>query len=73
MYLECKGRWLSQDFNKLKLVKQQHPDIDLRMIFQRDLPIRKGSKTKYSHRAEKLGIPYTVSSKGTVPLSWLQE
>lgn len=73
MYLEVKGRWLSQDFNKLKLVKQQHPEIDLRMIFQRDLPIRKGSKTKYSTRATKLGIPFTVSSKGTVPLEWLLE
>ena len=73
IYVECKGRWLANDFQKLKLVKQQHPTLDLRMVFQRDLPIRKGSKTRYSTRAEKLGIPYTVSPQGTVPSIWLEE
>jgi hypothetical protein len=73
IYVECKGRWLANDFQKLKLVKQQYPDLDLRMVFQRDLPIRKGSNTRYSTRAMKLNIPFTVSSKGTVPQQWLEE
>lgn len=73
LYLECKGRWLSSDFIKLKLVKQQNPDLDIRMIFQRNNKIRPGSKTTYTMRAAKLGIPCVVSLMGHPPLSWLEE
>jgi hypothetical protein len=73
IFIEAKGRWLAQDYQKLKMVKQQNPEIDLRMVFMRDNPIRKGSQTTYSKRAAKLGIPFVVSSSGNIPLSWLQE
>ena len=31
--LECKGYWDAEDRRKIKAVKQQHPEIDLRMVF----------------------------------------
>ena len=34
VYLECKGYWDSADRKKIKAVKTQHPDLDLRMVFQ---------------------------------------
>ena len=34
VHLECKGYWDSADRKKIKSVKEQNPDIDLRMVFQ---------------------------------------
>ena len=42
IYLECKGYWEAQDRRKIKAVKQLHPEIDLRMVFQS--PFNKISK-----------------------------
>jgi hypothetical protein len=70
-FCETKGRWLSADIRKIKLVLQQNPGIKLRMLFMRDQPIRKGSKTRYSDVAKKLGIDFEISPKGTVPTRWI--
>ena len=69
--IECKGRWLSQDRAKIVLVLEQNPHIDLRMLFMRDLPINKGSKTRYSDWCEKRGIKYAISPQGIIPEEWL--
>ena len=47
--LECKGYWDSADRRKIKSVKEQNPDIDLRMVFQSPFnTISKRSKTTYA-------------------------
>ncbi len=69
IYVESKGRWL--DKSKMLLVIEQNPHLDIRMLFMRDLPIRKGSKTLYSTFCEKKGIKYAVSPKGVIPEEWL--
>ena len=57
---------------KLILVKQQHPDLDLRIVFQRaNTKIRKGSPTSYAMWAEANGIPW--ADKGQIPPHWLKE
>ena len=43
IYLECKGLWEPDDRRKIKAVIQQHPEIDLRMVFQALLQIRSNS------------------------------
>ena len=49
VYLECKGYWEPDDRRKIKAVKEQHPDIDLRMVFQSPFnKISKKSKTTYA-------------------------
>ena len=46
IYLECKGYWDSIDRRKVKNVVEQHPEIDLRMVFQSPYnKISKKSKT----------------------------
>ena len=46
VHLECKGYWDSADRRKIKAVKQQHPELDLRMVFQSPFnTISKKSKT----------------------------
>ena len=68
--LECKGYWDAADRRKIKEVKKQHPDLDLRMVFQAPFnTISKKSKTTYAKYCEKLGIPWT--SFANIPLKWL--
>jgi hypothetical protein len=68
--LECKGYWDAADRRKIKAVKQQHPELDLRMVFQAPYnTISKKSKTTYAKFCEKLNIPWC--SFANIPLKWL--
>lgn len=59
IYLETKGIWTAQDRAKMVLVKQQHPDKRIIMVFQdAKKPITKGSKTTYALWANKMGIEW---------------
>ena len=71
--IEAKGRFrTAADRQKLLLVKEQYPELDLRLLFQNaNLPIYKGSKTTYAQWAETNG--FTYADKGIVPQSWLTE
>jgi len=70
--LECKGYWDAADRRKIKQVKKDNPDIDLRMVFQAPFnTISKRSKTTYAQWCEKLDIPWT--SFKNIPLDWLIE
>jgi hypothetical protein len=69
--IETKGRWDLDSRKKHKLLKEQYPDLDLRMVFSNSKArIRKGAKTRYCDVCEKLGIPYADKS---VPQEWVQE
>ena len=67
IFVEAKGQLDALDRRKLLLILEQYPDIDLRMVFMRDLPIRKGSKVKYSDWCKKHGIKYAF---GKIPEDW---
>ena len=68
--LECKGYWDPADRRKIKQVKKDNPDIDLRMVFQSPYnTISRKSKTTYAQWCEKLDIPWT--SYNNIPLDWL--
>ena len=55
----------------MALVKEQHPDLDIRMVFTRSKsPISKTSKTTYGMWCEKHGFPYADKLP---PLEWLLE
>jgi len=70
IYIEVKGYLRSEDRKKMILVKKQHPDIDLRLIFQRaSNRIYKKSKTTYADWARKHGFIY--ADNGRVPREWL--
>ena len=69
-YVEAKGLFKSEDRKKMQIIKQMYPDIDLRILFQRDQPIRKGSNTLYSMWAEKSGFIWAVGDE--VPIEWLK-
>ena len=68
--LETKGFWEPEDRRKIKAVKEQNPDLDLRMVFQAPFnKISKKSKTTYAKWCESHDIPWT--SFHSIPLEWL--
>ena len=68
--LECKGYWDSDDRRKIKAVKKNNPDLDLRMVFQAPFnTISKKSKTTYAQWCDRHDIPWT--SFHNIPLKWL--
>jgi hypothetical protein len=69
--IETKGRFLTADRQKMILIKQQHPDLDIRFVFSRSAQkIGKKSKTTYAMWCEKNGYPYADVS---IPRKWLSE
>ena len=69
--IETKGRWVSEDRTKHLLVKQQHPHLDIRLLFMNAYnKIRKGSKTTYALWCEKKGLIYAHKQ---IPTSWLSQ
>jgi hypothetical protein len=67
--VETKGRWVLEDRKKHLLIKQQHPELDIRMVFQSArTKIRKGSKTSYGDFCDKHGILWAEKN---IPDSWL--
>ena len=69
--VETKGRWVLEDRKKHMLIKQQHPDLDIRMVFQNSNgKIRKGSKTTYADFCDKNGILWADKD---IPLEWLSK
>ena len=71
LLVETKGRFTSQERKKFKLLKEQHPEIDLRFVFSNpNTRIGKKSKTTYGMWCERIGYPY---AKELIPTKWLKE
>jgi hypothetical protein len=71
MYVETKGRWMPDDRKKHLLVKEQHPDLDIRIVFQSaKSKLRKGSKTTYADYCDKHGIKW---AEKIIPQAWIDE
>lgn len=67
--IETKGRFDLEDRKKHMLVKQQHPNLDIRFVFTNSkTKIRKGSPTSYGDWCTKNGFLY---SDKFIPESWL--
>jgi len=74
IYLESKGYFVggTKDRHKLILIKEQHPQIDLRIIFQKEgLPVSQGTTMTYGDWADFNG--FTWAGGGKIPEGWLQE
>ena len=69
--VETKGLFETSDRQKMILVKGQHPDLDIRMVFSNpNCKIRKGSPTTYAMWCQKNGFKF---HKLVVPASWVNE
>ena len=71
--IEAKGRFTAADRRKMALVIEQNPSLDIRLVFQRNNPISKGSKTTYVDWCNKRNIQCHVSPDGSLPPEWLKD
>jgi len=70
-YVETKGIWAVGDRAKHLLIKQQHPEIDIRFVFSNARSkLYKGSPTTYAMYCEKHGFQY---AQKLIPDEWLKE
>jgi hypothetical protein len=70
-YVEGKGRWTVDDRHKHLLIREQHPDLDIRFVFSNaNAKLYKGSPTTYAQWCEKFGFRY---ANKTIPTEWLEE
>lgn len=77
--VETKGIWDYEDRRKHLLIRQQHPDLDIRFVFSRSKArIYKGSTTTYADicegrgRAPFRGVRWQYADK-SIPKEWLLE
>lgn len=69
--VETKGRFVTADRQKHIQVKEQHPDLDIRLVFSNPhARISKTSKTTYAMWCDKHGFKYAAKA---VPRSWCDE
>jgi hypothetical protein len=67
--IETKGKFETVDRKKHLLVKDQHPDKDIRFVFSNPRnKIYKGSKTTYADWCDKHGFLW---AKKVIPKQWL--
>ena len=71
IFVETKGRFLTDDRKKHLLIKAQHPELDIRFLFQNSKTrISKASKTTYANWADKNGYLWAAKE---IPKEWLEE
>ena len=77
--IETKGLWSAEDREKHRLIKEQHPDLDIRFVFTRSkAKINKNSKTTYADicegrgRGPFKGVRWKYADK-RIPDEWLSE
>ena len=69
--IETKGYFLPADRTKHLAIKAQHPNIDLRFIFQNpNQKLNKTSRTTYADWCKKHGFAYASKR---IPAEWLTE
>ena len=68
--IECKGFFKPSDRRKMLAVKNQHPELDIRFVFQRNNTLSKQSKTTYGDWCDKHGFLWCIYPD--IPPSWLQ-
>ena len=69
--VETKGRFLTEDRQKHKHLKEQHPALDIRFVFSNARArLTKVSKTTYAAWCERYGFPWADK---LIPPAWLSE
>ena len=69
--IETKGIFDATDRKKHLLIKEQHPNLDIRFVFSNiNAKIYKGSKTTHAEWCRKHGFLYAHKA---IPASWFKE
>lgn len=70
--VEFKGKLDRDTREKMLLVVEQNPDLDIRLLFMRNNKLSKQSKTRYSDWCEKHNIKWAASDIGHIPEEWFE-
>lgn len=71
IFVETKGLWESDDRKKHLLIREQYPQLDIRIVFSSSrTKIYKGSPTSYAEWCEKNSIMFADK---LIPVDWLKE
>ena len=78
LYIETKGRFMSSDRSKHRLLKKQFPDVDLRILFSDNGKVSAGTRNmdwaaKYDIPAALIVKPTKTRSGKYIPREWLSE
>ena len=69
--IETKGRFIPSDRSKHLLVKDQHPELDIRFVFSNsNQRLSKTSTQTYGGWCERHGFLY---ANGLIPVEWMKE
>ena len=69
--IEGKGKFVGSDRSKHLLIKEQHPELDIRFVFSNSKSkLYKGSKQTYGGWCDRHGFKY---SDKVIPKEWLDE
>lgn len=69
--IETKGRFMPSDRTKHLLIKEQHPEYDLRFVFSNSTTrLSKKSKSTYGDWCDKHGFQYADL---LIPAEWMRE
>lgn len=69
--IETKGQFTAADRRKHLMIKRQHPDLDIRFVFENSSrKLRKGAKSSYAEWCIKYGFRYYDR---VIPEEWLKE
>ena len=69
--IETKGRFIPSDRAKHLLIKQQHPELDIRFVFSHSgQKLSKTSKQTYGGWCDKHGFLY---ADRLIPVEWMKE
>jgi hypothetical protein len=73
--IEVKGYFDTDDRKKMVLLKEQSPDLDIRLLFQRATnKLGKNSPTTYAKWCDDHGIKWAECGKeGRIPAEWIAE
>lgn len=71
IFIETKGLWDADDRKKHLLIREQHPELDIRLVFSSSrAKLYKGSTTSYAEWCEKHDIKFADK---LIPVEWLKE
>ena len=69
--IETKGLFTAQDRRKHLLIKRQHPNLDIRFVFESiKRKLNKKSKTTYADWCDKHGFTFSLK---LIPQEWIDE
>lgn len=70
IYIETKGWFKQEDRVKMRAVKESNPDLDIRLLFDKNNKISSRGKMKYTEWCDKHGFKWAIK---TVPVEWFSE